>query len=588
MKLRSWRGFVGVLSFAVCASTVFLALHGLAHLFIKQRAKAFAIFGAELLGLGIFVFTVRGAFSGFLGPVGGVLQNTYLTVGLLLFGGTYLYDVSVVLFGTIVFGERVRAKERRAAIYPRVLGNRVAAQVAFAGLQSGRAGEARRVRKVFTRFGDSIDPQQLIHLLEAADKSVEPVVTRSLVRARDDEAVRELVARWGSADESLRRKIFRVLCRRPTQRSVDGLRQLRGHLGPLRKVRAWVSYAYLPLRAVPRPVVLGILLVAPVATAFLYDGFMTYQNPARPLVNFLRTPLRPFGRSDEVLRRARTVEFLGSAFRDEVADELRGLLEGGGYSDYPTVQAELVEALALQYSQNPSLEPSPELTDLLVEHAGILSDVLTGGGEPEQFQAALDALATLATVGDSVLAEQAIQGLLSYLAAETPCCEGKQATDAINALSNLPRERALTALRLAPIDLRDELGKFFADEVLVSILTTDGRSLSIGDSATGSLDSNAARGPDDRRGQAWGLEGRSGDEVAIVMESEDFDPYLDLAGPGLAEVQRDDDSAGDLDARIQLTLPEDGRYTIVAAAYRGGSGGYALRVERLEGLTLPA
>jgi hypothetical protein len=64
------------------------------------------------------------------------------------------------------------------------------------------------------------------------------------------------------------------------------------------------------------------------------------------------------------------------------------------------------------------------------------------------------------------------------------------------------------------------------------------------------------------------------------MTSDDFDAYLYLVGPGLERIRTDDDGAGDLNALIELTLPADGPYKIVAAALSSGSsGGYTLRIE---------
>jgi hypothetical protein len=85
---------------------------------------------------------------------------------------------------------------------------------------------------------------------------------------------------------------------------------------------------------------------------------------------------------------------------------------------------------------------------------------------------------------------------------------------------------------------------------------------------------------DGRPAEAWRLQGRAGERVSIVMESEDFDTYLYLIGPGLDGVLTDDDGAGDLDAKIDVTLPTGGPFTVVAAGLSsGGEGAYTLRVE---------
>lgn len=64
----------------------------------------------------------------------------------------------------------------------------------------------------------------------------------------------------------------------------------------------------------------------------------------------------------------------------------------------------------------------------------------------------------------------------------------------------------------------------------------------------------------------------------LEMRSDDFDPYLVIEGPN-GYAREDDDSAGDLDARIADFL-EPGEYTLTArSAYGDGDGVYTLAVE---------
>ncbi len=115
---------------------------------------------------------------------------------------------------------------------------------------------------------------------------------------------------------------------------------------------------------------------------------------------------------------------------------------------------------------------------------------------------------------------------------------------------------------------------------LLASLPTAGRTLELGSVEAGVLASGAQVVQDGRVGQAWQLVGNAGDRVAVVLESDDFDAYLYLTGPGLGEILEDDDGAGDLNSRIEVTLPQSGAYTVVASALGAGSfGAYLLRVE---------
>ena len=114
----------------------------------------------------------------------------------------------------------------------------------------------------------------------------------------------------------------------------------------------------------------------------------------------------------------------------------------------------------------------------------------------------------------------------------------------------------------------------------LNALPVEGRSLQMGSLDSSRLDALSHTVQDGRPAEAWRLTGRAGERVSIVMASEDFDTYLYLTGPGLDGVLTDDDGAGNLDAKIDVTLPTSGPFTVVAAALSsGGYGAYTIRVE---------
>jgi len=112
-------------------------------------------------------------------------------------------------------------------------------------------------------------------------------------------------------------------------------------------------------------------------------------------------------------------------------------------------------------------------------------------------------------------------------------------------------------------------------------LPTDGRSLVLGDVVNGSLTGGSPSiGREGKKAEAWVLQGVAGETVTVTLESEAFDCYLYIAGPGLGEVLTDDDSAGDLDSQLTISFPEDGTYVVVASSLGAGSTGpYTIRVE---------
>lgn len=98
---------------------------------------------------------------------------------------------------------------------------------------------------------------------------------------------------------------------------------------------------------------------------------------------------------------------------------------------------------------------------------------------------------------------------------------------------------------------------------------TDANTMSVGDSVDSWLQGDA-------RDITLTIE--SAGLYQLEMRSDDFDPYLEIAGPN-GYVREDDDSAGELNARIADFL-EAGEYTLTArSAYGDSSGVYTLSVE---------
>jgi hypothetical protein len=63
------------------------------------------------------------------------------------------------------------------------------------------------------------------------------------------------------------------------------------------------------------------------------------------------------------------------------------------------------------------------------------------------------------------------------------------------------------------------------------------------------------------------------------MTSDQFDPYLFIRGADGYAHDNDDDGSGGFNSRLELTLPADGEYLIVATSYAPGeTGSYELNI----------
>lgn len=65
----------------------------------------------------------------------------------------------------------------------------------------------------------------------------------------------------------------------------------------------------------------------------------------------------------------------------------------------------------------------------------------------------------------------------------------------------------------------------------------------------------------------WQFEGKRGERVTVTQRSEAFDTYLFVGKQGASEVLEQNDDAEDTNSEIELTLPEDGVYVIIAGSF---------------------
>jgi plastocyanin len=98
----------------------------------------------------------------------------------------------------------------------------------------------------------------------------------------------------------------------------------------------------------------------------------------------------------------------------------------------------------------------------------------------------------------------------------------------------------------------------------------------VGQTVSGALAASDPKMGDGSYFDHFSFSGRRGERVEVVMRSTAFDAHLSvgqLNGTDLNVLESDDDGAGGSDARVRLTLPEDGEYVIRANSLEGGETG---------------
>jgi hypothetical protein len=105
----------------------------------------------------------------------------------------------------------------------------------------------------------------------------------------------------------------------------------------------------------------------------------------------------------------------------------------------------------------------------------------------------------------------------------------------------------------------------------------DVRQLMLGERAAGRLDAGDGQLDDGEYRDVYVFEGVAGQNVMVDMSSRDFDTWVGIIPPTGEAIENDDfDGRTDL-SRIKWTLPETGRYRVVATSYAAGAvGAYEL------------
>ena len=106
--------------------------------------------------------------------------------------------------------------------------------------------------------------------------------------------------------------------------------------------------------------------------------------------------------------------------------------------------------------------------------------------------------------------------------------------------------------------------------------------IAVGQTQQGSLTRNdVLLSSDSTYAQAWTIQAQAGQTVTIDLESDEFDAYLFLRGPGISGGRdyQDDDSGGNCNARLTATFPQSGAYEVVVnTAGKYATGAFSLSV----------
>lgn len=101
--------------------------------------------------------------------------------------------------------------------------------------------------------------------------------------------------------------------------------------------------------------------------------------------------------------------------------------------------------------------------------------------------------------------------------------------------------------------------------------------IALGQTLSGRLASTDFRRPDGSYADAYVYNGRAGEVITVTLRSNAFDAWAVVDDPNGPMREHDDDSGGNLDAQLSVTLPHAGQYLIVAnSVAEGATGAYTM------------
>jgi HEAT repeat protein len=303
-------------------------LHGLAHLLAGRVRRGVTLFALECLGIlclaagwfyyggsdpSAMVFSVE---------VSGFLMYLYVGVGLALFVGTFLWDVAAVANEVVFYTRRRNARERRAALYTAIAGNRWAAEYILQRAASGTRRDAWWARRLMLRTAQYMPLAELIASVKAQSRRPRYLLECLKQLKTREETVHTLASEWREATPRLRRWIVDVLAGKPTERSLEQLRDFRRDLDWYGRLRYAVGKWHHRVRLWPKMLIFVGILLLPMVVLAPFELYAIVKDPVRPLLRVVQNNDEEFVEMVHFLAKARpakSVNTLMSLFRDPKA-----------------------------------------------------------------------------------------------------------------------------------------------------------------------------------------------------------------------------------------------------------------------------
>jgi hypothetical protein len=105
------------------------------------------------------------------------------------------------------------------------------------------------------------------------------------------------------------------------------------------------------------------------------------------------------------------------------------------------------------------------------------------------------------------------------------------------------------------------------------VTANDSVALGLGQSTSGSLEAADTRTEDGKYEDVYSFDGSAGETLSVDLNSGEFDTYLTVVAPSGQTFENDDFDGSTSRSVVDFTLPESGRYRIVATTYASDTTG---------------
>jgi HEAT repeats len=319
---------------------VFAVIHGLTHLLAGRVRRAITLFALECLGtvcLAVSWFYFSGSDTSntaFSEEISNVLMVFYVALGLVLYIGTFIWDVAAVADEVVFYTRRRNVAERRAALYAAMACNPWAANYVLERAASGTRRDSGWARRLVRRTARVMPLAELIASLKTQSKRPRYLLEALKRLKTRDEMMPALALAWRDATPRLRCWIVDVLAGRPNERSLEQLKAFWPGLNWYGRLRYAIGVWHHRVRLWPKMVIFVGVLFLPMVLLALIEVDATFKDPARPILRLMQNQaaaVSTYGRFAKIpdAELVQMAEFLAKAHTARSLKSLTSLFREG-------------------------------------------------------------------------------------------------------------------------------------------------------------------------------------------------------------------------------------------------------------------